>query len=261
MLTVIQIVGQARTGTNYLQWLLRRNFRDLILVIFGKHDPRDWRVQALEGGKREARHKVDYHANTMMEIRTETDCAAARVQASDICSIPTQGMDDGLIRIKATPEAADAIEAAILSTTLKYVINFRHPASSYLSRCRAFSYIRFQTQKWLDGFNNWVQGWTSFADAHPDRCAIVRFESLLAQPEQQLDIIGHTFGISREPEFQVPHLVVDLRCRELKGKIFQRGYYERQDFYDDLSKNELDLMENGVNRAWMKRFQYEWRKR
>lgn len=260
-ITVIQIAGQPRTGTNYLQWLMRKNFRDLILIIQGKHDRRGWRVMALEGGKKECHHKVDYHARTMEKIRAETASASSRIQASDICSIPTHGMNDGLIRVKATQEAADAVEAAILSTMLKYTINFRHPVSSYLSRCRSLPTTRYQTERWIRGFNRWIRSWSEFADAHPSRCIMLRYEDMLAQPSRQLDIIGEVFGIERELEFRVPRFVVDSHCRELEGEIFQRAYYEHQDFYDDLSKNELDLMKRNIDKSWMARFQYDWGKR
>jgi len=182
-ITFVKVHGAMRSGTNYVAWMLRNNFRDvqpLTIVLGWKHGP-----------LRRDRAALDPRCWEDPRLVAAFDRFDADVR---------RALDDSRPVIEAATQAFE-------TERISYVVACRHPRAWFAS-------MRWQDPCFLGHdvdpvtlaavWNSSYGGWLSDM---PPRGTVVRWEDLSSRPAAELDRISDALGLERSPSRAHPLLV------------------------------------------------------
>jgi hypothetical protein len=179
-MTFVKVHGAMRSGTNYLAWMLRNNFREvqpLSIVLGWKHGPLRRDRAALDPRCWEDPRVVAAFDRFDADVRRELDSRRPLIEAA------TQAFETG---------------------TIRYAVACKHPRAWFASVRRhgpGFFGHNIDPVTLAAIWSSSYRGWLSDM---PARGTVVRWEDLLSRPAAELDRIGNAFGLKRSPSLVQP---------------------------------------------------------
>jgi len=227
---IIKIFGLKRSGTNYLEWILKNNFKDL-LVFTNQFQEKGGVPQELSnilgdniGNKHESPTQL------MSKI-----CTGAPLTKHEKDRLFSHAYFNKENRLEA--------ESIISARNVYYIFNTKNPFSWYESFCKFFGHNMHPIQKkYLIKYSSIYESYYDFLDKHEDRCLIVRYEDLLSKTENSLSLISKKLNINTTASVRRPpsRIGPDL-CKT--GKPFdKKSYFLNEEFMEKYSQEEIKLI-------------------
>ena len=242
MITTVKQYGEIRTGTNYLRALIQRNYPDvhvLSYILGNKHSP-----------------PVPF--DSIREQATQTDDPAF-----NFVSTATFARRGGASHPKDPTQHAELtrraphIARAYADGTLGFLVTIKDPYAWVVSAAKFNGWIRGdeQLQDWSMelmreaclGYNRNYREWFSFVRAHNSHARLIRYEDLLADPEQVMSDIAVQFGWRRSGSFEtIPAVVEPTQWDHLPvveaPDTFQPAYYFNCDYLQRLPAAQMQVI-------------------
>lgn len=252
---VVQIAGWPRSGTNYLQWLLRYNFWNLIVIPGYKHySPTATDMAVLEGGADEIAM-----GRRMIRLGRKASPDDAEVQVTTCwrLAIPTEGMS-GCNPVQATPEVLDCIKVAAWAREVRYALIVKHPVGAYVSFVRAWPAKRL-SERLMPGWSSFHRDWLNLIARLDKRAACLDFCEAVAEPERAVDQLARDLSMrgSHNVRADVPRGYLTRSCEESSTR-FDRQYWLQHRYWDDVSEQELNYLKASVPDKLMEDLGYTW---
>lgn len=230
--------GAKRTGTNYLRWLLQSNYNaadvvPLMHILGDKHSPPPPLDDLWHAAQREPDPAFAFAMN-------------ATVAAPAVSTEPHNPNQRNEVRRLATPLAQAFREGA-----LGFLISIKDPYSWIVSVARYYEWTdrvsilgphlshALTTQCRI--YNGCYQAWLDLVKFNPQRCSVIRYEDLYADPARILDDIDAKFSLRRSDEASL-HLQDeadmvwwDQHAAQRTGIRFDRAYYDQKRYLSRLS--------------------------
>lgn len=255
---VIQIIGSPRSGTTLLEYVLSRTYKELVIIIHGKHWSRDTRMKVLEG---------EGDVEQLFQPLLETHSAGyVRCIPSVKSSFNSKGMYYAKPAhprpVQATREVIEIIRSAIESRDITYVMNIRHPVSNFVSWVRHWD-RRQDVSKWANGWNDLYTTWLDWFLVCPSqRCATVRYEDLLFAPYLAMQSLESNIPFldkRRTVEFVLlPKSQLSPSVTKMREQFERRDYYWHEDYWLGVKDAELVEIRKWVKNRIMDNFGYTW---
>jgi hypothetical protein len=254
MSNVIYLAGLPRSGTNYIQWLLKENFKDIIVIVIWKHYP-----------PRDLVNKIEW-CNVTQDLRP---FKKEIIQfGEDVAYIKNNGLPPNAfvseeimppgIRTRS-PAIAEAVKEAIVYKTMKFLINVKNPYGWHLSFSK-----HWKKFKYPDHINSWEDfhsGWLDFYKNNSNISLFIKHENMLRDFNKELDIIKNAFGLTPKNEKYInvtELLTTTTDC--YKNKKFERKcYFMNEEYVGELLKNEakLEVCRNKLSKELVEYFGYK----
>ena len=227
---IIKIFGLERSGTNYIEWLLKSNFCDLLVFrheLGWKHgDPKELFVRFLNQG---------INPDEVPNIRTRLTAPAFQNQ-----------------------EFAETTLRLVAQRRLYFVLMVKNPYSWYESLAK---YQRFPLRPIRkDAIRRWsIQNrrWCDLHDQHHDRSLIMRYEDLLRNLPGCLTHLQNTCSLERQTQIKDCQLRIAPDIR-LTTKDFDRTYFLEKKFLERYNRHNFENINRNLDPEMMKRFGYEF---
>ena len=134
MHNVIKMFGAERSGTNYLQWVIKNNFDDVILISYYKHIVSPRYVRDIDWNKKgvceESLHKHFEHF--WRKIITYGGPPKVHISPNIANEIRSPSEEN-----KTAVRLGRAIRSAWLNHEVKFIINVKNPYSQCVSQQRS----------------------------------------------------------------------------------------------------------------------------
>jgi hypothetical protein len=201
---IIKIFGLQRTGTNYVEWLIRNNFKNIFVFT----NQLGWK-----------------HGLPPNALRRLMDSNLAALDENDRAE---------LFKHKwfSSSDRVEPIRAMLAERRINFVFMIKDPYSWYLSFARYSGFrpfpIRIQAiQKW----NQFYQSAIAFQAAHSDCSIMIKYEDLLGNMPATMDRVRLQFG------FPPVATYLDISRTLRPGFVvsqneFNRGYYLEEKFLE-----------------------------
>lgn len=244
MITTVKQYGEIRTGTNYLRALIQRNYPDihvLSYILGNKHAP----PVPFDSIWSEAQH-----AGTDAEFNFVS--TATFTQRGGASHPKDRTQNEELTR------RAPQIAKAYATGALGFLVTIKDPYAWVVSAAKFNGWIRGdeQLRDWsIDmmrdaclGFNRNYREWSSFVQTHQPRAQLIRYEDLLADPEQMMTKIAGEFGWSRTGTFDPIAAVIEptqwdhLPINEAP-ETFRPDYYVNKEYLQRLPETQMQLID------------------
>lgn len=250
---VMQMLGAPRSGTNYLQWILARSFRDLIIVSYGKHwSAADAIMNNLKDGKDE--HLLASYLSSLAKERTPSQlCVHASIQSSFDTS--HMGVNDN--PTYATDEVVEIVRDAVTTEQVEFLLNVKHPAATFMSWANAWD-RRDQHKQWAVGWNRFHKEWLRFF-TRLDRGHVVRYEDLLFSTSTTIhDLMYRWSGLAERfcSDIPVPTMSMTTGASLSDRPFIKKMYYWREEFFSELRQEELVSIRENIDQDLWRLFGY-----
>lgn len=243
MISTVKQYGEIRTGTNYLRALIRRNYPDiqvLSYILGGKHAPpvpfeELWKQAQQAGGDA----AFNFVSTATYRQRGGASHPKDRTQHEELT--------------RRAPHITRAYERRELG----FLVTIKDPYAWVVSAARFNGWIRGDEQlcDWSIellreaclGYNRNYRAWIGFIHTNHPRARLIKYEDLLADPEQVLTEIADQFGWQRCGSFEAIDAVVeptqwDHLPVEEAPDTFQRDYYTNGEYLQQLPKKQMQMM-------------------
>jgi hypothetical protein len=255
MTDVIYLAGVERSGTNFLQWLFKENFKDLIIITTYKHySPRD------------IISEIDWNSSDKC---TKEQQARARKFAQQTAIIAKRGwpplafVSKGIkppeLKVKSQ-FVEDAIFDSIVNKTMKFLVNIKNPYGWHLSYTKHWKRIPFPEgmKHWQDVYHDWAE----FYDKYPQITEIVRHEDVLKDYALTLKKLCSSFNLTKEfDKYKTVDNVLTTTSDTYKNKKFERAaYFINEEYVPQIQKSkvpELKRCKKILNKDLVERFGYK----
>lgn len=253
-MNVVYLAGLPRSGTNYVQWLLKENFKNIIVVVIWKHyAPRDI-INKIEWCNSNQNLKP---FNKEIEQFSE-DVAYIKNNGLPPNAFVSNGIEPPGIR-KRSPTIVEAVKKSIKDKTMKFLINIKNPYGWHLSFSKHWQKHKYphHMKTWEDFYTSWF----NFYKNNSDISMFVKHEDMLRNFENGLEIIKNTFDLTPKSQKYINVtglLTTTTDC--YKDKQFERKlYFMNEEYTKNLLKNESDLKicRNVLSEKLVKRFGYK----
>lgn len=231
----VMIYGLQRTGTNYLESLMPKNFMDVELMNDG------------------AARSLPVHKHFRLY--------------DDMTFIPETKYYNNFHY-----DSLQQLEQHLFSMTgkrdIKFIVAVRNPYNWYLSYCRlARKNSRLlKRNKWLNfnrtsenpqfmiDYNLFYEKWLEFIKANPDQTLLVRHEDTLQNLAYALERISNSMGLKlKSGTIENPDKVhMSKKFTEKK-----RLYYMQHGFIEEFVKKELEILTEHLNKELITELGYE----
>lgn len=214
------IYGLQRTGTNYLESLIPKNFSNFELINDG------------------AARSLPVHKHFRLY--------------DDMNFIPEPKYYNNF-HYDSLSDLEEHLESITGKHGIKFIIAVRNPYNWYLSYCRlARKNTRlFKRSRWphfnrhsenpqfMIDYNLFYQKWLTFIKANPDKTILIRHEDNLQNLEKSLNRIEQKFGLNRKSEKIENPGKVNMSKKFTEQK---RTYYVENKFIEEYDKKELEIL-------------------
>lgn len=233
-MNLIQQYGSMRSGTNYIRWLVMKNFRDTYVVDDNKHS----------GPKKNG--KETYSNKWLKKYKQEVSSAGF-------------DLPNGFATTLQNAQRADKIG---------YLIIVKNPYSvvqGHISaRNKDGSSLGHTIDKCVKWWNVENHQYTEFLDKNPDKTLLVKYEDLLLEENrnQVLDTIASKFGLQRAKE---PYEDIVRHAHNMTHNYDNKERYDKEfqlnKKYLKFTAGELKEFNAKINRILLKRFGYSFEER
>lgn len=226
---ILKVYGLERTGTNYIEWLVNRNYPYVRVCT----NQMGWKHAAV-------RAPVERLLRTGLEDLTDEE-------------------RDDLFAHRFFKEKAyrEEIEAHLAEKRICFAIMVKNPYSWYVSMARYHKFPIHPLRKKL--FRHWNRTnsrWFQFANEFSDRTMIFRYEDLLCRLDQRVEEMGTKFNLERrngEVEDQLARIAPSLRVTK---KEMDRLYFFRRDYLKEFTQEDMETINPILNPMLMGTFNY-----
>jgi hypothetical protein len=255
MVNVIYLAGLERSGTNYIQWLLKENFKNVIVITTFKHqDPYESEVFS----------KIDWNnkSQDMEELYNEVKLFADKTASIKEFSLPPLAfVSKELVPPvfgKKSLIVEKYVEQAIMNKTLKFLINVKNPYGWHMSYTKRWPRCVFpkSMKRWQDAHKEW----DSFGKKYPNITLFVRHEDMLRDFRSNLNKMKDFFGLM---PYQKNYLNVNgyltSTSNVTKEPFNRRSYFMNEEYIKDLvryKRKELDECRSTLSKQLVERFGY-----
>jgi len=248
MITTVKQYGEIRTGTNYLRALIQRNYHDvhvLSYILGNKHSP-----------------PVPFDAIWEEAKQAETDAAFNFVSTATFAQRGGASHPKDLTQREELARRAPHIARAYTTGALGFLVTIKDPYAWIVSVAKFRQWIRGEDQlhDWdLEqmrdaclGYNRNYREWISFVQVHQPRARLIRYEDLLADPEQVMSEIAAQFGWRRSGSFEtIPAVVEPTQWDHLPVvealDTFRPEYYANNEYLQRLPTEHMRLIGEAVD--------------
>ena len=255
MYNVIYLVGAFRSGTNLLQWLLKENFKNTIVLAYHKHqEPHDYFTKLLYGSNKEKKEKQiqDKLSNFLEETSIHKGG-----QNPPFAFVSKEIQPPR--RNHRSKQIVDIVSKAIENKEIKFLINIKNPYGWHLSFCKHWRHYVFPNEMkyWTDLYT----AWTNFEKEHPEDVLFIKHENILKDVQKELKIVQKEFKLeSQKSVFVMPKKRLTTQTDESQDNFNRKEYFRDELYINDLLKNrksDLEKCRNKLNHEIMKRFGYK----
>jgi len=230
----VKIYGDKRVGTNYMKFVLEKNFHVVALMnILGwKH------------GKHP--EKIDWSGDSWIDPRFKKN-------RKNFVKLRAQ-------ILKCVPEG---LKRACRRGNLRYIVCVRHPIHSFVSHMKVLGYKEDYITKYIKRWNNVYSDWSNLVDSHK-RAIFVRHEDMVGNFEHTMEIIRKALQLQVSGDAYVNTQTKlarksDENWHQRKGPLSGKKYDARQtkkQYAKVVSPRVLRLMRAGLRQDLLTRFDY-----
>lgn len=237
MVDVIYLVGAERSGTNYLEWLLKANFKNAIIVAIWKHyPPREFIKEMVWNGT----NQQQAYDSRKGKIEKFLKDIAQKGRGLPPFSILSDNNDVTVVSPtlnKVSPYVVSNVRQAIIDGTMKFLINVKNPYGWHLSYSKKWSKYVFPNcmDKWSKTYSTWLD----FCKRFPDNAMYVKHEDLLKDHAAVLESVRVKFGLKKAHKgYKTTNKVLTTVCSTKSKKFRRLDYYKNEEYMITL-KNDL----------------------
>lgn len=259
MVDVVHVVGCERSGTNYAQWILRENFKDIMVLSTYKHyEPRSI-FPLLDWGVGSQKEKIEADEKIKKEVEDFVDMTSIIKSRSFPPLAFSKNFAPPKLGVRSKDVEKHVLEA-IENGTMKFVINIKNPYGWHVSFTKHWAKKRFGAH--MDHWINVYSKWAEFEKNYPNSTIFIKHEDALKDHSSVLKEIMEKFNLTPLADtFKRPEMRLDTTTNEINKKLFKRKeYFEKEEYKDDLIKNKREAL-NECNKILpkdlMERFGYE----
>lgn len=260
MVDVVHIIGCERSGTTYAQWLMRENFKDILVLIPFKHyEPRGI-FPLLDWGMGSQKEKINSSKDIQKKVEDFIYLSSTLAGPRQPPMALTNNKFDPPKFNKKSKDIEKYVRAAVENGTLRFLINIKNPYGWHISYTKNWKKIKFgsEMKHWADLYSEWAK----FEDKYPDSTMFIRHEDALKDHKAVLKLVMEKFSLTpSRDDFMRPEMRLGGGTAEIKGRSFKRReYFEKEQYKEDLVKNKraiLDECNKILPRDLMERFGYE----
>lgn len=248
MITTVKQYGEIRTGTNYLRALIQRNYPDvhvLSYILGDKHSP-----------------PVPFDTIWEAAQQTGSDAACNFVSTATFTQRGGASHPRDLTQSEELTRRAPHIARAYAAGQLGFLVTIKGPYPWVVSVARFKGWIHGDEQlgdwslEFLQeaclGYNRNYRAWRLFVQGQHQKARLIRYEDLLADPEQVLTEIAGQFGWQRSSSFEPITSVVEptqwdhLPVNEA-AENFSPEYYAAEMYLQQLPVKQMRLINKLVD--------------
>jgi hypothetical protein len=247
--------GARRTGTNYLRALIRFNYPQaevvpLMHILGDKHSPPPpfdelWR-----------------------RVQDDDDPAFSFVMGATRYAPPTDPSPDHPRQQQAVRQVAAPLARAFAEGALGFLVSIKDPyawvvsISRYVgwthwnSRAQPLSeHLAGEVERHCGEYNACYAAWLELARRLPERCQVIRYEDVLAEPARTLDELEARFGVRRcggalvDLPTETELAAWDLDPTETTPVPFDRSYYADRRYLARLPPPLVDAVTRSIDWA------------
>ncbi len=228
----IKIYGLQRSGTNYLEWLLRNNASELQVLV----DETGW--------------KHGYIPKT-------TDWTGSDWSSPNMPLHEKAGFAER--RRQRLGEAMEKLVDCIEKNELLYCFISKNPYSWYVSYARykhfPISPIKLELiEHWCSLNHHWYQ----FFNKNRERCCFVRYEDFLSNPMETFGSITSHFKLRFSKEsFKNCEHTLSMFAGKPESQLFDSSYYETKQYLHYFSLQDLDFFAKQLDQELLSMLDYE----
>ena len=244
MTDVIYLSGVERSGTNYIQWLLKENFKNIIVLSIYKHYPPKDIISKLDWGN----IKKDELSNELfLEIdKFARDAAIIEHNPPGTFALPPLAFVSKEITPpklgKISSDVYLAVKNSILNNSLKFLINIKNPYGWHISYTKRWARCKFpdSMSHWQDVYSNW----DIFNNKYPNISMFVKHEDMLKDYSNVLLKISNKFNLTPYNEtFKNMGERLDSITRPMNIKYQEKNYFKNELYIDNLLENNMSDLE------------------
>jgi len=238
-MNVFYICGCPRSGTSHLQWLLKTNFKDIIIITSLKHFKHynffnfiDW------GGKGGV---LNYNLN-------EVDDFISRLGPNDNIIGPAALIISDIFtkKTKDSDLKKNVIDSVINGST-KFLLSIKDIYSFYISESRSKEINPFPIKPHIiEYWNSLNKDWISFINKNSSCGTIIKHNKMLLNPDiiDNLNFIEKKFCLKRiSNEYILTKK--DVGCyTTLSNKNFNRDYYINKEYMNEFNEKDKKTILN-----------------
>ena len=255
MYNVIYLVGAYRSGTNLLQWLLRENFKNTVVLAYHKHEePKEYLNKILYGTKEEKKEVAVQRK--LAEFLEETSIFKGGQKP------PFAFVSRGIVppkRDQRSQQVLDIVKNAIDKKEIKFLINIKNPYGWHLSYCKHWKHMKFPKE--MKYWNDLYTAWAQFEKEHSEDTYFIKHENVLKDFKKELTLLQNRFDLVPDrKQFLMPDRRLSTSTDETPDRFKRMEYFKNELYVEDLTKNkqkELDECRGDLNPEIMKRFGYK----
>ncbi len=252
MVDVIYLSGAERSGTNYLEWLLRNNFKDLIIIVMWKHyPPRDFINEMKWNGLNQ---QSEYN-NKKKRIDSFLNQTLSYNAAPYIILSGTGKFNNKNLKHKAS-YVKENITKSIIDGTMKFIINIKNPYGWHLSYTKRWKKYKFPQcmDKWATMYTRWL----NFMNKFPKSTIILKHEDLLKDYSSMLDTVQSKFNLeTSNKKFITVSSELSSTCFVKKNSFKKANYYMNEVYMKNVTKANADECRKFLPVDLMSEFGYE----
>lgn len=260
MVNVIFLAGCERSGTNYIQWLLKENFKDTIIITLWKHyAPRNFIPHLKWDGSKQDEKLLNIHKKDIDKFIDDISFIGPGLPPFAFVSTNnTITITEPKRRSKRSISLQNIVRETIENGTMQFLINIKNPYGWHLSYTKHWSKYKFPQymRKWNDTHTEWVK----FENKFPESTMFVRHEDALKDFKKELDKIKNKFNMIQSRE---KYITVEDRLTTTtdtyKEKYSRKEYFENELYIDEIIKTHKKGLEDcrkDLSEDLMNRFGY-----
>jgi hypothetical protein len=263
---VIHIFGVERSGTNHLQWLVKENFKDVVLLVLWKH----WVPGPFIAGNKWDGSKTSIVSSDLEQFlaraseKTRSDAPHLHVSAqlSQVMEvgleISGEKSEDGIRwRSPPSPQIISYICNSFLSGTTKFLVNVKNPYSNALGLAKAWKYFNIDnsSKKW----NKLNASFYNFMVKNPKSTLLVHFEDILENYVKILNNIKTFFNLEAISDKYITtnNKYVGCSSKLNQSRVFDANYYLKKQYLNDLSSDDIKTISDNIDATLCKNLNYE----
>ncbi len=224
--TPVFVYGLQRTGTNYMEDLLEKNFADI------------------------------YHANDGYSRSLPThkhfrlyDEKWIVPQMKYLNNFYYKNFSDFDHHVSEISKVNDSIMIVMVKDPYAWY-------QSYLLHARRNGYVcykKFVNQHFIIDYNRYYTKWLDFRDEAPDRVMVIRYEDLIARREEILETVKQRFALKMLHD---AYQNVEKVAMSRKWSAKRLDYYKNKSYVKMLNKEERHVLNHTLCPLLMKRLEY-----
>ena len=239
----VKVYGERNCGTNYLVQLLKLNFKDYVY---------DW--DGID-------HPVFYKFEFLKDIQflfTNWYNLGWKHKAIDQSIFDSSIMDRSDLRVVCITKNPYAFLLSLYKRPYHYKGEIPKTFNSFISspwKLRRRDNLKvMELDSPIQLWNKKVNSYLQLKRKHQDKVFLIKYESLLENPEETLENLSKVYGLRKLPEFRNIH-------SSTKGDDMTyfnyRNYYLNKEWLPDLSSVDIDLINKGLDEQLLSLLSYE----